>query len=112
MQLNIAGQHLDITPAIEAGVTQKLNKLANHYPELEQANVWLKVEPKQQIVDIVTHFRHSQIAVHAADKNLYVAIKDAVRKLDSALGHREGTQQAYSRSKRPAFEESFTAAEE
>ncbi len=99
MQVNVSCQHADLTPAMKEKLNDKLQKVARHYPELEQVSVWFTVEPKEQSVEIVTQYHKTTIAVNAKNHNLYAAIANAAKKLEAALAHRDGVLKAQSRAK-------------
>ena len=44
MQINITGHHVDVTPALKAYVTEKLQRISRHFDEVISINVILKVE--------------------------------------------------------------------
>ena len=111
MQINIAGHHVEITPAIDAKVREKLAKVANHYPDIDQVSVYLTVEPKRHKAEIVTQYHQAQVAVHANSDSLYTAIRDVAKKLDSALRHRDGVLHSHNRDK-PVLEQAEEPTEE
>ena len=44
MQMNISGHHVELTPAIRAYVTEKLQRLSKHFDHLIAIDCILKVE--------------------------------------------------------------------
>ena len=62
MQINITGHHLDVTPALRAYVTEKMQKLGRHFDQLNSINVILNVEKLQQ---------HAEATVTAAGRTLF-----------------------------------------
>ncbi|WP_019604260.1 ribosome hibernation-promoting factor, HPF/YfiA family [Teredinibacter turnerae] len=91
MQLNLSGHHVDITDGIREAVNNSFAKIENHFPQLDALGVILTVEKHEQKVEAQTQFLGATVAVHASDKDLYVAIGNTVKKLESALKHRKGS---------------------
>jgi putative sigma-54 modulation protein len=101
MQINLSGHHVDITDGIRTAVQNKFSKIESHYPSLDSLSIILKVERNQQSVEAKTQFLGATVAVEGSDSDLYVAIADAAKKLESALSHRKGSTAAH-RYDRPA----------
>lgn len=90
MQLNIAGHHVEVTDGIRENIQLRYAKIESHYPDLESISIILTVEKNEQKVEANTNYLGTTIAVHASHNDMYVAIADSVKKLDSALSHRKG----------------------
>ena len=100
MQLNLSGHHVEVTEAIKTNVESKVAKIAKHYPCLSSINGILTVEKNQQSVELDTSYESVSLSVKASDKDMYVAIAAAAKKLEAALSHRKGVLKA-SRNKAP-----------
>ncbi len=83
MQINITGHHIEVTPALRAYVTEKLQRISRHFDHVISIDVILKVESSQQ--------QMAEGKVHAAGKSLfaldtnadmYAAIDGLTDKLD------------------------------
>lgn len=90
MQINLSGHHVEITDNIRASVESKVEKIGNHYPSLTAMNVIVTVEKHGQKIEMDTIYEGAHLSVTASDKDLYVAINAATKKLESALSHRKG----------------------
>lgn len=90
MQIEISGHHVSVTDGLRQAVHQKFEKIEKHYPDINSCQVILTVERNCQIAEITTQFLGCSIAVEARDSDLYIAIADAVTKLDAKLGHKKG----------------------
>lgn len=90
MHIEISGHHVTVTDSIRETVNQKLEKINSHFPQVEQYKVILTVEPNIQKAEISTQFLGLSISVEAKKSDLYLAITDAVKKLDTKLKHRKG----------------------
>lgn len=94
MQINLSGHHVDLTDSIRNIATEKFQKIASHYPHLDSVDVYLTVEKHEQKVEATTQYRGATLAVHSSKNDLYAAIGDSVKKLESALSHRKGVTKA------------------
>lgn len=90
MQIEIAGHHLDITDAIRTAINTKFSKVASHYPDVATLDAILTVEKKDQKIEINTQYLGERVSIHANNIDMYAAIADAAKKLESALSHRKG----------------------
>lgn len=90
MNLNLAGHHLEITPAIRDYVTSKLDRITRHFDHVIDVNVILSVEKLKQKAEANVHIRGKDIFVESDDINMYAAIDNLVDKLDrQILRHKE-----------------------
>jgi len=48
MQINITGHHVEVTSALRAYVTEKMQRISRHFDHVISTNVILKVENHQQ----------------------------------------------------------------
>lgn len=91
MQIDVSGHHVEVTDAIRESVHSKLLKVSSHYPDLISMDAILTVEKQEQKIEVSTQYLGDRVSVHASNTDMYAAIADAAKKLDSALGHRKGT---------------------
>jgi putative sigma-54 modulation protein len=90
MNLNLTGRHLEITPAIRAHVTEKLDKVKRHFDNVIDINVILSVDKLQQKAEANVHVSGKNIFAETEDSNLYVAIDALADSLDrQVLKHKE-----------------------
>lgn len=92
MQITLTGHHLEITDGITNVVNQRVQKLKSHHPDLSSVDVIVKLESNEQCVEINSH--GISASASASHRDLYVAIANAVRKLDAILSNKRGSQQA------------------
>ncbi|MFN7834902.1 MAG: ribosome hibernation-promoting factor, HPF/YfiA family [Burkholderiaceae bacterium] len=93
MNLNISGHHLDVTPAIRAHITEKMNRIKRHFDHVIDASVVVSVEKLIQRAEATIHVRGKDIHVTAEDENLYAAIDFLADKLDrQVLKHKNKVQ--------------------
>lgn len=102
MQINVTGQHLDITDSIRDYVMTKMAKLERHIDTVTNAHVILSVEKLRQKAEATVHINGADLFADAEDENLYAAIDALVDKLDRQVkkhkekrsDHHRGTSSA------------------
>jgi len=75
MQIIVTGHHIEVTPALRAYVTEKLQRISRHFDHVISINVILKVENSQQ--------QQAAGTVHAAGKSLFA--QDAAADMYAAI---------------------------
>ncbi|NOX42613.1 MAG: ribosome-associated translation inhibitor RaiA [Gammaproteobacteria bacterium] len=83
MNIDISGQHMDITPALRSYVESKLQKLKSHYDKIGNSHVVLSVDKLQQKAEAtVSYDGGNNLFANAENENMYAAIDALVNKLD------------------------------
>ena len=82
MQINITGHHVEVTPALRAYVTEKMQKLARHFDQVNSINVILNVEKLQQQAEATVNAGGRTLFATASDMDMYASIDGLVDKLD------------------------------
>ncbi len=82
MTLQISGHHLEVTPAIHAYVTSKLERVTRHFDNVIDVNVILSVDKLKQKAEVTVHLSGKDVFVEAIDEDLYAAVDCLVDKLD------------------------------
>ncbi|GAB4172490.1 MAG: ribosome hibernation promoting factor [Wenzhouxiangellaceae bacterium] len=84
MQIDISGQNMEVTQAMRAYVTEKLERLERHFGNLTSAHVVLKLEPNEHHAEatIGVGGRTNPIHAEAVAEDMYAAIDLLVDKLD------------------------------
>jgi putative sigma-54 modulation protein len=87
MNLTISGHHLDVTPALRAYVSTKLDRVTRHFDQVVDINVLLTVEKlrekeRRQRAEVTVHVKGRDIFVEQSHEDLYAAIDQLVDKLD------------------------------
>jgi len=88
MKLQIRGQNIEVTDAINAYIKQKFAKIERHFthPEDLQVRVLLKVYPnKIQRIEATIDTPHYILRVDEKQENLYAAVDLAVDKLERQI---------------------------
>ncbi len=91
MQINISGQHVEVTPALKQYVTEKLEKLEHHFNHITQIHVILSVEKKiRQKAEAQVNLAGGQICAEATNDDMYASIDKMIDKLDrQVVKHKE-----------------------
>ncbi len=82
MQINITGHHVEVTPALRAYVTEKMQKLARHFDQVNSIHVILNVEKLQQQAEATVNAGGRTLFATANDMDMYASIDGLVDKLD------------------------------
>ena len=77
MQVNISGQHLEVTDTLRNYINEKLERLARHFDKITNVQVIMQVEKLQQKIEATLH-----VAEH---EDMYAAIDLLADKLDRQL---------------------------
>ena len=85
MQLNLTGHHCEITPALRAFTTEKLDRLARRGDHITHINVVLNVDKLLQTAEATLHVTGAEIHASASSKDMYTAIDALVDKLDRQI---------------------------
>ncbi|MDR1853448.1 MAG: ribosome-associated translation inhibitor RaiA [Azoarcus sp.] len=82
MNLNITGHHVEVTDAIRAYATEKLERVVRHFDNVTSVSVILSVDKLKQKAEATVHVRGKDIHVESIDPDLYAALDALVDKLD------------------------------
>ena len=93
MQVNISGQHLEVTQALRDSINDKLARLERHYDKITNVQVILSVEKLQQKIEATLNIPGGEVVGNAVNEDMYAAIDSLYEKLDRQLKkHKEKTQ--------------------
>lgn len=87
MQTNITGHHIEVTPALRAYVTEKLQRIYRHFDHVISIDVILKVENHHKQAEGKINAAGAGKPLFAQDSNddMYAAIDSLVDKLDKQV---------------------------
>ncbi len=92
MQLNITGHHIEVTPALNDFVTNKMEKLERHFDNFSNVHVVLGVEKLRQKAEATIHVSGADLFAECTDEDMYAAIDGLIDKLDrQVIKHKEKT---------------------
>lgn len=89
MQVQVTGQHLEITPALKQFIQGKLSKLDEMYPKVRSVAVVVSVEKYRHTAEI--HFRADGVEMSAkkTTKDMYASVEEAISALEQQAGKRK-----------------------
>lgn len=85
MEIQISGQHFEVTKAIEDHIHQKLKKVKKHFNRLGTTHIILKIEKDMHLAEATVHTSHQDFFVHAKSNDMYATIDTLVAKLDRQI---------------------------
>lgn len=87
MQTNITGHHIEVTPALRAYVTEKLQRISRHFDHVISIDVILKVENHSKFAEGKINAAGTGKALFAqdSDDDMYAAIDGLIDKLDKQV---------------------------
>ncbi|MDR2208221.1 MAG: ribosome-associated translation inhibitor RaiA [Azoarcus sp.] len=85
MNLNITGHHVEVTDAIRAYASEKIERVVRHSDNVTSVNVILSVDKLNQKAEATVHVRGRDIHVESVDADLYAAIDALADKLSRQM---------------------------
>jgi len=85
MQINITGHHVDLTPALRAYATEKLERLSRHFDHVISINVILKVDNHLQQAEATVNAAGKPLFAQDSGDDMYAAIDGLSDKLDKQV---------------------------
>lgn len=85
MQLNITGHHIEVTPALRAFVTEKMQRISKHFDHVISMDVILKVENHHKKAEGKINAAGKSLFAQANDADMYAAIDILADKLDKQV---------------------------
>ena len=90
MNLKISGHHLDVTPAIQGYIEEKLARVSRHFDQVMDVDVILSVSKLDQKAEAKVHLSGKDLFCESVDADMYAAIDSLADKLDRVvLKHKE-----------------------
>ena len=82
MQVIVTGHHVEVTPALRAYVTEKLQRISRHFDHVLTINVILSVEKHLKGAEATVHAAGKSLFANSSGNDMYAAIDDLADKLD------------------------------
>ena len=93
MHVEITGHHIDVTPALNTYIQEKVTRLKRHFDQVLNIHVIMKVEKQDHTVEGSLHISGHHIFADAKEMNMYAAIDALADKLDrQIIKHKEKTK--------------------
>lgn len=85
MQVEISGQHVELTDALHSYINKKIEKLSAHLQSITSVHIMLKIEKHLQIAEGQVSFPGNQIHADAESEDMYKTVDLLVDKLVKQL---------------------------
>ncbi|TQV80173.1 ribosome-associated translation inhibitor RaiA [Exilibacterium tricleocarpae] len=85
MHITISGHHIDVTPALNDYVNNRLEKLSRHHDRITSTNVILSVDKLIQKAEASVHVSGKEFFANSESEDMYAAIDMLADKLDRQL---------------------------
>ena len=85
MQINITGQHIEVTAALRSFVEGKLERLEKHFNNVTNVHVILSAEKEMKKAEATVRASGANIFADAKHDDMYSAIDTLVYKLDRQI---------------------------
>lgn len=85
MQIDITGHHIEVTPALRAYVTEKLQRITRHFDHVISTHVILKVENHQHQAEASVLAAGKKLFAQQSGTDMYAAIDGLIDKLDKQV---------------------------
>ena len=82
MQINLTGNHIDLTDSLKAYVNEKFQKLERHFDKVNDTHVILAIEKNKHKAEATVNMSGSTIFADCIEDDMYAAIDGLVDKLD------------------------------
>jgi putative sigma-54 modulation protein len=82
MQIDLTGQHVDITPPLREYVNSKLERLTRHSAQVLDIHVILSVEKLRHTAEATLRLNGGSVFADATEEDMYAAIDALTDKLD------------------------------
>jgi len=82
MQINLTGQHVEITPPLREYVNSKLERLTRHSDQVMDVHVILSVEKLRHTAEATLRLNGGNVFADATEEDMYAAIDALTDKLD------------------------------
>lgn len=82
MQLTITGHHVEVTPALRAYATEKMQRLSKHFDQVVSVDVILNVEKLDQTAEATVNAGGRKLFATETADDMYAAIDGLTDKMD------------------------------
>lgn len=85
MQITITARHFNLTNAIRDHVENSASKLTKYFDHILNVHFILSIENNRNKVEMVLHIPKNNLKSEAIDTDMYIAIDDAVDKMEQQI---------------------------
>jgi len=98
VEIQITGQHIEITQVLRDFINKKFNRLQKHSDRITSIHVVLAVNKLQQIAEAKVHAPGSEVYASAESEDMYKTIDLLIDKLVGQLDKQKGKRESKTRS--------------
>ncbi len=102
MQLTITGHHVEVTPALRAYATEKMQRLSKHFDQVVSVDVILNVEKLDQTAEATVNAGGRKLFATETADDMYAAIDGLTDKMDRQVRRLKSRLRDHNREK-PTF---------
>ena len=102
MQLTITGHHVEVTPALRAYATEKMQRLSKHFDQVVSVDVILNVEKLDQTAEATVNAGGRKLFATETADDMYAAIDGLTDKMDRQVRRLKSKLRDHHREK-PTF---------
>ena len=99
MQINITGHHVEVTPALRAYATEKMQRLSRHFDHVISINVIMKVEKLQHMAEATVNAGGRTLFANDSSPDMYAAIDGLADKMDRQVRRLKGRLRNHNHTK-------------
>jgi len=85
LNISILGRNVHVTEAMKKHVHEKLSKIIDLCPLAESIKVFFEIQKEEHRAEILFHFSHFHIMVHATTSDLYQSFDSCLAKLKGKI---------------------------
>lgn len=85
MHVIVTGHHIEVTPALRAYVTEKLQRISRHFDHVISVNAVLNVEKHLKTAEATVFAAGKSLFANSSDSDMYAAIDALADKLDKQV---------------------------
>ncbi len=85
MQVNITGQHVEVTESMHNYTMEKLERLERHFENITNVHVILSVEKLRQKAEATVHVNGGDLFADSEETDMYAALDGLIDKLDRQI---------------------------
>ncbi|MCH9811653.1 ribosome-associated translation inhibitor RaiA [bacterium] len=85
VNVSILGRNIQVTPSMKEHIEVRMDKVREMCPPATDIRVYLEVQKDEHRAEILFHFSHFHVAVHAHSFDLYQAFDSCIAKLKAKL---------------------------
>lgn len=94
MKVIFTGRHVEVSEALKAFATERLDKMTTYLEDIMDVHVTLSVEKHRHQAEVTLKTRHSEFIASAETDDMYQSLSQAMEKLETQAHKHAGKRQA------------------